>query len=74
MKEKRQMLRIVKDKDGVISLDKTGKLSGRGAYICGDKECIKKLTKNKLLNKVFGFNVPSEVYDKIMEEFLGKEE
>ena len=43
-----------------------------GAYVCNDKECIAKLKKQKLLNRTFSCQVSDEVYDKIMEEFLGK--
>ena len=50
---KKELLRIVRTKDGVFSLDKTGKVSGRGAYICNDKNCIDKLIKKKLLNYAF---------------------
>lgn len=53
MKPKKEMLRIVKPKDGEVSIDFTGKAAGRGAYICDNSECIKKLRKARLLNKVF---------------------
>ena len=71
MLPKKEMLRIVKNKEGEIVLDRTGKVSGRGAYICGNPECLKKLVKNKLLNRVFETEIPSEVYVKIEEEFFG---
>ena len=57
MKDKRDLLRIVKDKTGEISVDNSGKKNGRGAYICKDEECLKKLEKQKLLNKTFKTNV-----------------
>ena len=47
-KEKKQMLRIVRDKDGNIKLDFTGKASGRGAYICDDPACIEKCVRHNL--------------------------
>ena len=71
MKEKKELLRIVKSEDG-ISLDLTGKKNGRGAYVCRDQNCIAKLKKQKTLNKVFSCPVEDAVYDKILEEFLGK--
>lgn len=71
MKDKRDLLRIVKDKIGEISVDNTGKKNGRGAYICKDEECLKKLEKQKLLNKTFKTNVDDEVYKKIREEIVG---
>jgi hypothetical protein len=71
MKPKKEMLRIVKNKEGEISLDTTGKKSGRGAYICDNLECIKKLEKSKLINRTFSCEVSKEVYQKVEEEFLG---
>lgn len=70
---KKELLRIVRTKDGVFSLDKTGKVSGRGAYICNDKNCIDKLIKKKLLNYAFDTEINIEVYNSIKEEFFGKE-
>ena len=62
MKPKKQMLRIVKNKDGEISLDRTGKAAGRGAYICDNPDCIRRLSKAKILNRVFSEDVSQEVY------------
>jgi predicted RNA-binding protein YlxR (DUF448 family) len=70
--DKKDLLRIVKSKDGVFSVDKTGKANGRGAYICSSADCIKKLNKAKLLNRVFAMNVPNEIYLEIEEELLAK--
>lgn len=70
-KPKKELIRVVKFGEQ-ISLDLTGKSNGRGAYVCNDKECIAKLKKQKLLNRAFSCQVSDEVYDKIMEEFLGK--
>lgn len=63
--DKKELLRIVKNKDGEIFVDKTGKANGRGAYVCKDKECYAKLCKSKALNKAFKCNVPQEIYEKI---------
>ncbi|MCI9504350.1 MAG: YlxR family protein [Clostridia bacterium] len=70
---KNEMLRIVKCADGEIRLDFSGKLAGRGAYICNSGECIRKLRKYRLLHKTFSANVCEEVYLRIEEEFLGRE-
>ena len=70
-KPKREMLRIVKNAEGVIRLDFSGKLPGRGAYICNSEACVKRLKKYKLLNKAFSADVGEEVYLAIEEEFLG---
>ena len=67
-KPKGELIRIVKNKSGEISLDKTGKLDGRGAYICKDKACIDKLLKTKSLNKSYHINVSQEVYENILNE------
>jgi predicted RNA-binding protein YlxR (DUF448 family) len=72
-KPKRELVRVVKFGEN-ISLDVTGKANGRGAYVCNDKECIAKLKKQRLLNRAFSCQVPDEIYDKIMEDFLGKQD
>ena len=75
MKPKKELMRIVKNKEGEISLDFVGKKPGRGAYVCKDIECLKKSKKSKRLERVFESSVPDEVYDGLMEEFTkgGKE-
>lgn len=72
-KPKKELIRVVKFNEQ-ISLDKTGKLNGRGAYVCNDEQCVLKLKKQKLLNKAFSCQVEESVYDKIMEDFLGKQD
>ena len=67
--DKKVLLRIVKNKDGEIFVDKTGKANGRGAYVCKEKACFEKLCKTKALNRAFKCNVPESVYQKIGEEF-----
>ena len=70
-KPKREMLRVVKNAEGEIRLDFSGKLPGRGAYICDSEACIKKLRKGRLLNRAFSQEVPEEVYRAVEEEYLG---
>ena len=70
-KPKRELIRVVKFNEQ-ITLDKTGKANGRGAYVCPDKACIEKLKKQKLLNRAFSMPVADEVYDKILEDFIGE--
>ena len=72
--EKHQLVRIVRTPEGTYVVDKTGKLNGRGAYICGSVECVKKLKKNRLLNRAFATAIPDEVYDAVEEAFVGKQE
>lgn len=68
--EKRSMLRIVRS-DNKIFLDLTSKASGRGAYICDNPDCIKKLKKQRILNKVFSCPVDEEIYNAIEEAYFG---
>ena len=72
-KPKKELIRIVKTKDDEFLVDRTGKVSGRGAYLCDDKACAEKVIKKKLLKHAFGVEVSSEVYDKLTEAFFGKE-
>ena len=67
--DKKTLLRVVKNKDGEIFVDKTGKANGRGAYVCKDRNCYQKLCKQKALNRAFKCEVPQAVYQKIGEEF-----
>ena len=71
-KDKKSLIRVVKNKDDVISLDFTGKMAGRGAYICNDINCINKLVKQKLLNKAFEMPISDETYKRIVDEFESK--
>ena len=72
MQDKRNLVRVVRDKEGNISVDLTGKKNGRGAYICKTEECLKVLFKQKSLNKAFKTNIDDNVYKSIEEEILGK--
>ena len=66
MKDKRELIRIVKSADE-IKLDPTFKAAGRGAYVCRSEECLKKLSKAKLLNRAFKCEVPPQLYAQIEE-------
>lgn len=68
MKPKRELIRVVKPKEGEISLDLTGKAAGRGAYVCNSRECFEKLKKQKKLNRTFSTDVPDSVYDSLLEQ------
>ena len=71
LKEKRDMLRVVKNGEGKIFIDFSSKAAGRGAYVCDKPECIVKLKKQRLLNKVFSCEVSGDVYTAIEEEYFG---
>ena len=68
--EKKELLRVVRSDDKIF-LDITSKASGRGAYVCDNPDCVKKLKKQRLLNKVFSFPVDEEVYNAIEEAYFG---
>lgn len=70
MKVKKQLIRIVKDKEGGFSLDTTGKKAGRGAYICHDPECLEKAIKNKGLERSFKCKVSNEIYEQLKSELM----
>ena len=69
MKSKKDMMRVLKTPEDIITLDKTGKKNGRGAYLCMDKECLIKARKNKGLERSFKMSIPSDVYDSLEKEF-----
>ena len=71
-KEKQELLRIVKSKDGIIEVDLTGKKNGRGAYICKNEDCLKKLMKSKRLERVFEKEISSDLYESIRGVISGK--
>ncbi len=68
MKPKRELIRAVKSPEGEISLDLTGKKSGRGAYICPDKGCFDKARKGKRLERALETKIPDAVYDEMLKE------
>lgn len=72
MKPKSEMTRVVKNADGEIRLDVTGKAPGRGAYICSGEGCLKKLQTKKLLNRAFSADVSADVYKDVGEENGGE--
>ena len=65
MKPKRDLIRIVMNKEGEISLDFTGRMPGRGAYICNDPKCAEKLRKSHGIERNYGCSVTPEIYDEI---------
>ncbi|SDK47036.1 RNase P modulator RnpM [Natronincola ferrireducens] len=74
MKTKKELIRIVKNKEGEVSLDITGKAHGRGAYICNNIQCFEKISKTKALNRAFQSEIPQEIYEKVIKEIDGYEE
>ncbi|MFL0268273.1 RNase P modulator RnpM [Candidatus Clostridium radicumherbarum] len=68
MKPKKELIRVVKNKDNEVSIDLTGKKPGRGAYICKNEECLNKAFKTKRLEKNLEVKISEEIYNKLKEE------
>ena len=65
---KKELIRVVRSPEGEISLDFKGKKPGRGAYICKNQDCLKKIQKSKALERAFECSVPDEVYVNLSAE------
>ena len=68
VKNKKDMIRVIRDKEGNISMDATGRKNGRGAYICPDVKCLEKAMKSKGLERTLKAKVPEEVYEQLKAE------
>ncbi|MDD4320805.1 MAG: YlxR family protein [Acidaminococcaceae bacterium] len=68
MKEKKALIRVVRSPEGIISVDKSGKKPGRGAYVCQSRECVAKAISARALEKALGVKISDEVCTKILEE------
>ncbi len=71
-KDKKELVRIVKNKENEISIDKTGKQEGRGAYICNDIKCLEKVIKSKRLEKTLDIKISEEIYENLRGVILGE--
>lgn len=74
-KPKKEMLRVLRTPEGEITLDFTGKKSGRGAYICPKTSCLKRARKSQRIDRALECDIPEEVYDameKALEEEFGE--
>ena len=71
MKQKNELIRIVRSPKGVVSLDLTFKGPGRGAYICKNPECFKRIVKSRAISRTLKTEIPEEIYDKILEQLNG---
>ncbi len=69
MKNKKEMMRVLKTPEEIIVLDKTGRKNGRGAYLCVSKECLIKARNNRGLERSFKMSIPNDVYDSLEKEF-----
>ena len=67
-KEKREMIRVVRETSGKVSLDFSGKLNGRGAYVCPDPECLKKALKSRALDRSLEVEIPQDINDALIAQ------
>ena len=74
MKPKRELIRVVHQKDGAILLDATGKQAGRGAYICPKMPCLKAARKARRLEKTFSCRISDEIYDALEQSMQTAEQ
>ena len=70
MKNKKEMLRVIRTPEDAILLDATGRKNGRGAYICRSAECLEKAVKSHGLERSLKMAVPPEVYEELKKEFM----
>ena len=68
MKNKKEMIRVIKTREGTFMLDATGKKNGRGAYVCPSEECLQLARKNKGLERSFKQAIPAEVYESLEKD------
>ncbi|WP_138296083.1 MULTISPECIES: YlxR family protein [unclassified Clostridium] len=73
MKPKKELLRVVKSAEGDISFDRTGKQSGRGAYICASEACLQKAVKARMLERALDKKIDEALYDQLARELLRRE-
>jgi len=70
MKAKKELIRVVRNNEGEISIDLVGKKPGRGAYICRSTDCLEKAIKAKRLEKAFETTIGSEIYDDLKNQLV----
>lgn len=64
-KNKKDLIRVVRDKEGNVFVDTTGKQNGRGAYICPDEKCLESALKNKGLERTLKTSISKDVYEEL---------
>lgn len=68
MKQKKELIRVVKSPEGSVSLDFKGKLPGRGAYVCPSAQCLARARKSRALERAFDTALPPEVYEALEQQ------
>ena len=74
MKPKMSLLRVVKPQEGDAFIDRTGKAAGRGAYVCGSIECLKKAEKTRALDRALDTRSEENVLRALEQQILGEEQ
>ncbi|HBL41015.1 MAG TPA: DUF448 domain-containing protein [Ruminococcaceae bacterium] len=74
MKPKQELMRVVRSAQGEVALDLTGKMNGRGAYLCIDKKCLTAAIKAKRLERAFGCPIAADIYDSLLTVFERREQ
>ena len=64
-KAKKELIRVVKNNENYVDVDLTGKMNGRGAYICSNSNCLEKAIKKKQLSRALDIDIPDEVFEKL---------
>ena len=71
-KDKTDLIRVVKSSNGEINIDKSGKISGRGAYICDNIQCLEKAVKTKRIERVLETKIENTIYEKLRGVIIDK--
>ena len=74
MHEKRELIRIVKSAEGMVSIDMRGKAPGRGAYICNKSDCLERAMKSRALERALEHRIEPDVYERLREELAANEQ
>ena len=67
---KPSLIRVIKTPEGEIKVDRTGRMNGRGAYICDSSECFEKARRSKGIERSLGVPIPEEIYDSLLKEMM----
>lgn len=70
MKPKKEMIRVIKTPEDTVTIDKTGKKNGRGAYLCNSLECLNVALKSKGLERSLKIEIPKDIYDNLLNEYV----
>ena len=68
MRPKPELIRVVRSPQGELSIDSRGKVSGRGAYLCPNPECLKKAIRSRALERALETKIPDEIYARLTEQ------